>query len=171
MSFIGEILEEVVGGGGGGGGGGNNYDRRDEGAVDPPYVQPPWVTRWDQAGRWIFINEQTGEHSFERPIFEEAAEDFGREEQHMEQRFDNGVQDVEEFPEDHVEYDVDRAEDKVEDGWDNTVDAVEDAPENLAEWVGEGVGRVEHAGDEVENFGDEIEGSYDQGRNEERYDY
>lgn len=80
MSFLGEMLEEVVGGGGGGGnnyGGGNNndYDRRDEGPGDPPYVQPPWATRWDgEAGRWIFINEQTGERSFERPIFEEAGE-------------------------------------------------------------------------------------------------
>lgn len=117
----------------------------------------------------------------------------------MEQRFDDGVQNVEDLPEDaarwtgeavgavesvpgrveygvdraedHVEYDVDRVENKVEDGWDNTVDAVEDAPENLAEWVGESVGKVEHVGDEVENFGDEVEGSYDQGRNEERYDY
>lgn len=68
MGFIGELLEEVVGGGGG-------NDRRDEGPVDPPYVQPPWATRWDdEAGRWIFINEQTGERSFERPIFEEAGE-------------------------------------------------------------------------------------------------
>lgn len=116
----------------------------------------------------------------------------------MERRFDDGVQDVEDFPEDaarwtgeavgeiesvpdrvedgfdraedNVEYGVDRAEDKVEDGWDNTVEAVEDAPENLAEWVGEGVGNVEQFGDEVENFGEGLEGSYDQGRDEERYD-
>lgn len=117
----------------------------------------------------------------------------------MERRWDDGVQDVEDLPEDaarwtgeavgavesvpdrveygvdraedRVEYGVDRVEDKVEDGWDNTVDAVEDAPENLAEWVGEGVGKVERFGDDVENFGEEMEGSYDQGRNEERYDY
>lgn len=128
-----------------------------------------------------------------------SAESFGREEQHMERRWDDGVQNVEDFPEDaarwtgeavgkvesvpdrveygfdraedHVEYDVDRVEDKVENGWDNTVDAVEDAPENLAEWVGEGVGKVERMGDDVENFGDRMEGSYDQGRDEERYEY
>lgn len=143
-------------------------------------------------------------HIAERPLFFGAntvslAEDFGREEEHMERRWDDGVQDVEEFPEDaarwtgeavgavesvpdRVEYDVDRAEDRVEQGWDNTedrveqgwdntVDAVEDAPENLAEWVGEEVGEVERVGDEVENFGDGIEASYDQGRDEERYDY
>lgn len=33
----------------------------------------------------------------------------------------------------------------------------------------DGVGKVEDVGDEVENLGDEIEGSYEQGRNEERY--
>lgn len=34
----------------------------------PPYVQPPWVARWDgEAGRWIFINEQTGARTFEHP--------------------------------------------------------------------------------------------------------
>lgn len=67
MSFIGELLEGAIGGGG--------NDRRDEAPMDPPYVQPPWVTRWDdEYGRWIFINEQTGERSFERPIFEEAGE-------------------------------------------------------------------------------------------------
>lgn len=34
----------------------------------PPPVQPPWVARWDnEAGRWIFINEQTGARTFEHP--------------------------------------------------------------------------------------------------------
>lgn len=65
MSFIGEILSEVVG----------NHERRDEEPMDPPYVQPPWVSRWDgDAGRWIFINEATGERSWERPVLEEAGE-------------------------------------------------------------------------------------------------
>lgn len=117
----------------------------------------------------------------------------------MERHWDNGVQSVEDLPQDaarwtgeavgtvesvpdRVEYDFDRAEDrvedgfedagrKVEDGWDNTVDAVEDAPENMAEAVGEGVGKVERFGDSIENFGDSMEASYDQGRDEERYDY
>ncbi|KAF3767470.1 hypothetical protein M406DRAFT_350577 [Cryphonectria parasitica EP155] len=179
MSFIGEMIEEVVG---------NNIDSRNEAPMDPPYVQPPWVTRWDdEAGRWIFINEATGERSFEKPVFEEAAEDFGRAEEHVERKWDDGVQDVEDLPEDaarwtgeavgavesvpdRVEDDFDRAEDKVERGWDNTVDAVEDAPEDVAGWVGEGVGKVERFGDEVGDFGDSMEASYDQGRDEERYD-
>lgn len=117
----------------------------------------------------------------------------------MDRRWDNGVQDVENLPEDaarwtgeavgnveavpdRIEYGVDRAEDHVEDGfedagrtvehgWDETVDAVEDAPENIAEDIGEGVGKVESWGDDVERFGDNMEASYDQGRDEERYEY
>lgn len=65
MSFIGEILSEVIG----------NHEQRNEAPMDPPYVQPPWVSRWDgEAGRWIFINEETGERSWERPVLEEAGE-------------------------------------------------------------------------------------------------
>lgn len=64
MDFIGEVVSEVIG---------NNMDRRDEAPMDPPYVQPPWAARWDgEAGRWIFINEATGERSWERPVLEEA---------------------------------------------------------------------------------------------------
>ncbi|KAF2083234.1 hypothetical protein K490DRAFT_70016 [Saccharata proteae CBS 121410] len=34
----------------------------------PPQVQLPWVARWDEpAGRWIYINEQTGARTFEHP--------------------------------------------------------------------------------------------------------
>lgn len=117
----------------------------------------------------------------------------------MERHWDNGVQNVEDFPEDaahwtgeavgSMEHGADRVEhgfehagdnveqgfehagDNIEQGWDNTVDAIENAPENMAEAVGEGVGRVERFGDSVEDFGDRMESSYDQGRDEERYDY
>lgn len=67
MDFIGEVVSEVIG------------NRRDEAPMDPPYVQPPWVTRWDgEAGRWIFINEATGERSWERPVLEEAGKQLER---------------------------------------------------------------------------------------------
>ncbi|TFK51142.1 hypothetical protein OE88DRAFT_1660484 [Heliocybe sulcata] len=33
-----------------------------------PQVSPPWVARWDEpARRWIYINEATGERTFEYP--------------------------------------------------------------------------------------------------------
>ncbi|KAL1880091.1 hypothetical protein Daus18300_001454 [Diaporthe australafricana] len=212
MGFLGDVISEVVG---------NSVDGGNDSPSDPPYVQPPWVSRWDgEAGRWIFINEETGERSWEKPVLEEAAESWNREEDRMERRFDDGVQDVEEFPEDaarwtgeavgeveavpdrveegwdrteenveegwdragenieegwdrteeNVEEGWDRAGDKVEHGWDETVDAVEDAPENIAEGIGEGVGNVERFGDSVEDYGENLEESYDQGRDEARYD-
>jgi hypothetical protein len=117
----------------------------------------------------------------------------------MERRFDDGVDRVEELPqdaarwtgeavgeveavpdrveqgwdrtEDRVEQGWDRAEDKVEHGWDNTVDAIENAPENIAHGIGEGVGDVERFGDRVESYGEGLEESYDAGRDERRYDY
>ncbi|KAK2605632.1 hypothetical protein N8I77_008457 [Diaporthe amygdali] len=201
MGFFSEMISEVVG---------DAVDGGNDSPSDPPYVQPPWVARWDsEAGRWIFLNEETGERSWEKPVLEEAAESWNREEDRMERRFDHGVQDVEEFPEDaarwtgeavgeveavpdrveegwdraeenveegwdrteeNVEQGWDRAEGKVEHGWDETVDAVENAPENIAEDFGEGVGKVERFGDSVEDYGERLEDSYDQGRDEARYD-
>lgn len=65
MSFITEVIEEFVG---------DKGERRDEGPV-PPSVQWPWVARWDDEARsWIFINEETGERSWERPVMEEVGE-------------------------------------------------------------------------------------------------
>lgn len=59
MDFITEAISEAISG-------------RDNGP-EPPYVQPPWVARWDnEAERWIFVNEATGERSWEKPVFEEA---------------------------------------------------------------------------------------------------
>ncbi len=42
----------------GGGGGGNG----------PPPVSPPWMAEWDgRDNRWLFINQQTGERTFNYP--------------------------------------------------------------------------------------------------------
>lgn len=87
---------------------------------------------------------------------------FDRAEDRVEGGFDRA--------EDRIEGGFDRAGDRVEHGWDETKDAVENAPENAAGWVGEEVGKAERFGDSVENFGDRMESSYDQGRDEERYD-
>lgn len=62
MDFISEAISEFVGG-------------HDDRPSDPPYVQPPWVAHWDgEAGSWIFINEATGERTFQKPVIEEAGE-------------------------------------------------------------------------------------------------
>ncbi|PSS02254.1 hypothetical protein BD289DRAFT_422266 [Coniella lustricola] len=186
MSFLAEALEEFVG---------DKSERRDQGP-QPPSVQWPWVARWDDEARsWIFVNEETGERTWERPVMEEVSEGFGRQENRVERTWDNGVQDVEGLPEDAARWGGE------------AVGAAEDLPEDAARWTGEAVGaiesvpdrlegdfdraedrveydvdRVEDApeeaaewmGDEVgkvERFGDGVEESYDQGRDEERYDY
>lgn len=39
-----------------------------QGSPSPPPLQPPWVARWhNEAGRWIFVNEQTGATTFDHP--------------------------------------------------------------------------------------------------------
>lgn len=71
--------------------------------------------------------------------------------------------------------------DKVEDKWDNAVDNVENFPENAANWTGEQVGHIENFGDDVadkwdgavdsvQDFGDRMDNAYDEGRDEARYD-
>jgi hypothetical protein len=51
----------------------------------------------------------------------------------------------------------------VEDKFDNAIQDVEDVPDDIAGWTGRKVG-------EVERFDDGVEDSYDDGRDEERYD-
>ena len=68
MGVLGDVISEVVG---------NSVDGGNDVPSDPPYVQPPWVARWDgEAGCWIYFNEETGERSWEKPVLEEAGEVF-----------------------------------------------------------------------------------------------
>lgn len=68
MGFFGDVISEVVG---------NSLDGGNDSPSDPPYVHPPWVARWDgEAGRWIYLNEETGERSWEKPVLEEAGESW-----------------------------------------------------------------------------------------------
>lgn len=62
MSFINNLVNEFTHQGqnhpSSSGGGGNG----------PPPCPPPWRAHWDQqADRWIFVNEQTGQRQFEHP--------------------------------------------------------------------------------------------------------
>lgn len=88
---------------------------------------------------------------------------------YVENKFDNGVQDVEDAPEDLARWggrkvqDVEDIPDDVERKWDNGVQDVEDVPEDVAGWAGREDGRVER-------FDDNVDNAYDQGRDEERYD-
>ncbi|KAM3076312.1 hypothetical protein ACMFMF_005645 [Clarireedia jacksonii] len=87
---------------------------------------------------------------------------------------------------------LERLDDRVDQKVDNAIDDVENAPENIANWTGykvqevedipqnienrwdNGVDRVENRFDNVidriENFGDNVQDSYNEGRDERRYD-
>ncbi len=81
----------------------------------------------------------------------------------------DGVQDVEDFPEDTARWTGEKVQDvedipqDVERKWDNGVQDVEDIPEDVAGWAGQKVG-------DVDRFGDNMDNAYDQGRGEARYD-
>lgn len=61
MSFLGELVNEFTHSGGG-------QQRQQRGVPPPPQVPPPWRAMWDApAGRYIFINEQTGQRTFDFP--------------------------------------------------------------------------------------------------------
>jgi len=81
----------------------------------------------------------------------------------------DGVQDVENFPDNAARWtgdEVQRVEDvpeRFERKWDDGVQDVEDVPDDVAGWTGRKVG-------DVERFDDNIDNSYDQGRDEQRYD-
>lgn len=87
----------------------------------------------------------------------------------MDQKVYDGVQNVEDFPEDAARWTGEKVQ-EVEDipqdidrKWDNFKDDVEDVPQDIAYGVGDAVGGVER-------FGDNIDNAYDAGRNEQRYD-
>jgi hypothetical protein len=63
MSFLNKLVDGITHHGdqqqGGGGGGGQ------QGRPQPP---PPWIAEWDSRdNRWLFVNQQTGERTFEFP--------------------------------------------------------------------------------------------------------
>lgn len=80
-----------------------------------------------------------------------AEYDVDRAEGWADRKFDDGVQDVEDFPEDAARWTG------------NKVQEVEDIPEDIAQDVGDGVG-------DVERFGDNVADAYDDGRDDRRYD-
>ncbi|KAK5004569.1 hypothetical protein LTR60_006516, partial [Cryomyces antarcticus] len=111
--------------------------------------------------------------------------DYDREKYRLENRVENGIEDVEEFPENaarwtgrkiadthvqevedipqDIEQDYDRVKYGVENRFDNVVQDVEDVPDDVAGWAGRRVG-------DVERFDDNIDNAYDEGRYEGRND-
>lgn len=101
--------------------------------------------------------------------WERDEERFDYDKDRVENKFDNGIHDVEDAPEDvanwagrktqeveDIPYDVERK-------WDHGVQDVEDIPEDIAGWAGREDGRIER-------FDDNVDNAFDRGRDEERYD-
>jgi hypothetical protein len=63
MSFLSNLVEDLTGQGGrAGNSGAPPSSNPNQG------LPPPWVARWDENDqRWFYINEQTGERTWERP--------------------------------------------------------------------------------------------------------
>jgi len=98
-----------------------------------------------------------------------------RDEDGIERRFDNGVNDVENFPDDAARWagrETQRVEDipdRVERRWDQDVQRVEDIPDDVSGWAGRKVGDVERFDDGVDRFGDGMRNDFEGGRQQARY--
>lgn len=132
------------------------------------YNQPPPQQKKDHSGRNMALGAAAGVAGGALLMHE------GHE---LHERFDEDKYRVEE----RVDYDADRVEGWGERKWDDGVNDVENFPENAARWTGETVQGIEDipediaggVGDvvgDVEGFGDRIEDSYDDGRDDQRYD-
>jgi hypothetical protein len=91
--FLGKIIEKVTekATGGSSGGGGDSYSSYNQqpsyggqgqgynsGPAPPQDLPYPWVARWDDRDqRWFYVNEQTGERSWERPYGGSGGPSYG----------------------------------------------------------------------------------------------
>jgi hypothetical protein len=49
----------------------------------PPQVPPPWIAEWDNRdNRWIYINRQTGQRTFEHPQQSYGGGGYGQQQQY-----------------------------------------------------------------------------------------
>ncbi|RLL94224.1 hypothetical protein CFD26_103186 [Aspergillus turcosus] len=186
--LLGNIIEKVVekasgsGGSGGSGGGYSSYEQQPSyggqsyGQPAPPQDLPyPWVARWDERDqRWLYVNEQTGERSSERPYGGAPAygeRSYGQPQPQSSYGYEGGYeqQEPQQQHKDHsMMYGAAGAAaglvggallmhegEKIHDDWDEDKERieenVEDFPEDAARWTGEKVGEVEAIPDEIEN--------------------
>ncbi|KAK7888573.1 hypothetical protein LTR67_008919 [Exophiala xenobiotica] len=142
-----------------------------------PRVPEPWVTEWDaRDNRWIFVNRQTGDRSFEYPQQSYNSGYGGNNVQEYDGQNQRGYYEQEPQKESHTGRNVAlgvvggalggallmHEGEKVEDKWDEDkyrlendarqgIDNVEDFPEDAARWTGRGVQDVEDIPQDIEN--------------------
>ncbi|KAK4981049.1 hypothetical protein LTR66_010228 [Elasticomyces elasticus] len=181
---------------GGGGGGGDGYPRQEYYEGRPQGGQ--YYEGRPQGGRYYEEErrEKRGGHGMAYGAAGAAAglaggallmhegehirRDWDEDKYRMENSIGNGINDVEEFPENaaewtgrkvqdvedipqDIEHDFERAKYGIENRFDNVVQDVEDVPEDVAGWAGDKVG-------DVERFDDNVDNAYERGRYEGRND-
>lgn len=62
MGFFSELVSDFTGHGQ------SQYNPQQQASSGPPPVSPPWFAEWDaRDNRWFFVNQQTGERTFNYP--------------------------------------------------------------------------------------------------------
>ncbi|KAF2227777.1 hypothetical protein BDZ85DRAFT_7504 [Elsinoe ampelina] len=160
----------------------------------PPQVPQPWFAEWDsREGRWLFINNDTGDRTYDFPseygfsegaanwagrkvgeaerFGDDARQDYDNVKYGTEERIDNGINRVEDIPQD-IRQDYDKFETRVEGGFDRFADRIENIPQDLSYSAGEAYGKAQQFGQDVGNIPQDVEQSIDRfgDRVEERYD-
>ncbi|KIW05681.1 uncharacterized protein PV09_03544 [Verruconis gallopava] len=143
----------------------------------PPQPPPPWISEYDyQSQRWFFVNQQTGERTWnfpQAPGYNGGYGGGGNYPPQQEQKSHTGRntaiaavaglaggallmhegEKVEEHwrrDEEKFEYDKDRFENRVDYDVDRVETDVVDFPDNAARWTGEKVGEVEAIPQDIE---------------------
>ncbi|KAL2004178.1 hypothetical protein VTN02DRAFT_5827 [Thermoascus thermophilus] len=173
MEFIEKIIDKVTDHGSSAGPG------------EGPPLPPPWVSRWDsREERYFYVNEQTGERTWERPGYSYMGSQYGGQSSYggsQEYRESYGQEYSEAPKKDHsLAYGAMGAAagviggallmhegEKIHDEWDEDKERikedVDNFPENAAEWTGEKVGEAERIPYEVEQGWDRAEDRVEQG--------
>ncbi|RHZ56690.1 uncharacterized protein CDV56_107149 [Aspergillus thermomutatus] len=189
--LLGKIIEKVAEKASGGsssssGGGYSSYNQQpsqgyNSGPAPPQDLPYPWVARWDDRDqRWFYVNEQTGERSWERPYGGSGGGASYGERSYGQPQPSYGYEGGYAQPQQQEHKDhsmmygaaagaaglvggalLMHEGEKIHDRWDEDKDRieqnVEDFPEDAARWTGEKVGEVEQIPENIEQSWDRTE--------------
>ena len=172
-NLVGELIENFTGGG---------QQQQFHAPTHPQYQGPPqaprpWRAEWDgQDQRWFYVNEETGERTFNFPG---GAPPQQQQQQHKSHEglyavggllagaaaMYEGEKIHRDWDEDkaRMEGDVRRDEQRFDNDVDQVGDAVADAPEDAARWAGRKVQDVEDIPQDVDNDVNRFDNRVEQG--------